>query len=271
MHDPTVWKEILLPLDLEIERSLRHIRRLYSKDQRTMSSTSGNTEGGEGIPENYEVPVPLFGDFGNPGEYDSPGGILLPTTPTNFTIQPQFTQMVKSDAFGGSANECPLEHLDKFYENCEALSTNQVSQEYIRMHLFCASLRDRAKKWLKYLPPSSLTIREEVRMTFLRKFYSAAKTKEMRRKISNFDQERDETIAEAWERFNSLTDACPHHGYGKNMWLQIFCDGLDSSSRKDLEAAAGGKLGKVPQDRVEATIIDIVKSGAWGGQKRGST
>lgn len=50
---------------------------------------------------------PLFQDFGNPEDYELTDGFLLPTTNTNFTIHPQYTQMVFKEQFS-------IENIDSF-------------------------------------------------------------------------------------------------------------------------------------------------------------
>ena len=77
------------------------------------------------------------------------------------------------------------------------MQTNEVSQEYIRMHLFRQSLTGRAKKWLKQVKPNTLTTWREVVKAFLKHFISEEKTAEMRRKIASFEQEADESLGEA--------------------------------------------------------------------------
>ncbi|XP_021759461.1 uncharacterized protein LOC110724348 [Chenopodium quinoa] len=146
----------------------------------------------------------LFREFGNPEDYELTSGILLPVTETNFTIHPQYTRMVQAEQFSGSPSEDPIEHLDRFLELCAMIQTNQVSQEYIRMHLFRHSLAGRAKKWLKQVKPNSLTTWREIVQAFLKRFISEEKTVEMRRKIASFEQEADESLSEAWERFKEL-------------------------------------------------------------------
>ncbi|XP_021775766.1 uncharacterized protein LOC110739625 [Chenopodium quinoa] len=204
----------------------------------------------------------LFHEFGNPEDYELTGGILLPVTETNFTIHPQYTRMVQTKQFLGSPSEDPIEHLDRFLELCAMIKTNQVSQEYIRMHLFRQSLAGRAKKWLKQVKPNSLTTWKEIVKAFLKRFISEEKTAEMRRKIASFEQEADES----W--FKELVQACPHHEYNQSLLMRFFYDGLEPMSRANLDAGAGGQLIKVPQNQVEATIKEVVKNYSWGGRRR---
>ncbi|XP_021730692.1 uncharacterized protein LOC110697616 [Chenopodium quinoa] len=194
----------------------------------------------------------LFREFGNPEDYELTGGILLPVTETNFTIHLQYTRMVQAEQFSGSPSEDPIKHLDRFLELCAMIQTNQVSQEYIRMHLFRQSLAGRAKKWLKQVKPNSLTTWREIVQAFLKRFISEEKTADMRRKIASFEQETEESLSEAWE----------------SLLMRFFYDGLEPMSRANLDAEVGGQLIKVPQNEVEATIEEVVKNYSWGGRRR---
>ena len=260
-------------IDHEINRTLRQVRRLYQDEGRgfgdivdSESDTYSSSSPRKSM-AGQENDV-LFREFGNPEDYELTGGILLPVTETNFSIHPQYTRMVQSEQFSGSASEDPIEHLDRFLELCAMMQTNEVSQDYIRMHLFRQSLTGRAKKWLKQVKPNSLTTRREVVKAFLKRFISEEKTAEMRRKIASFEQEADESLGEAWERFKELVQACPHHEYNQGLLMRFFYDGLEPMSRANLDAGAGGQLIKIPQNQVEATIEEVAKNYSWGGRRR---
>nr|GFA01352.1 reverse transcriptase domain-containing protein [Tanacetum cinerariifolium] len=58
-----------------------------------------------------------------------------------------------------------------------------------------------------------------------------------------------EDAIEAWERFNDLLRACPHHGFSKLHQLDTFCNALNVNDQDSLNSAAGGKfLDKMPQE-----------------------
>ncbi|XP_021770762.1 uncharacterized protein LOC110734948 [Chenopodium quinoa] len=176
--------------------------------------------------------------------------------------------MVQAEQFSGSPSEDPIENLDKFLELCAMIQTNQVSQEYIQMHLFWQSLAGRAKKWLKQVKPNFLSTWREIVQAFLKRFISEEKNADMRRKIASFKQEAEESLSEAWERFKELVQACPHYEYNQSLLMRFFYDGLEPMSRANLDARAGGQLIKVPQNQVEATIEEVVKNYSWGGRRR---
>ncbi|GJV54089.1 reverse transcriptase domain-containing protein [Tanacetum coccineum] len=61
--------------------------------------------------------------------------------------------------------------------------------------------------------------------------------------------EGDETFYEAWDRFNDLLRACPHHGFSELHQLDTFYNALNSNDQDSLNFAAGGNfLDKMPRD-----------------------
>ncbi|GKB10223.1 hypothetical protein Tco_0844146, partial [Tanacetum coccineum] len=59
----------------------------------------------------------------------------------------------------------------------------------------------------------------------------------------------DETFYEAWDRFNDLLRACPHHGFSELHQLVTFYNALNSNDQDSLNSAAGGNfLDKMPRD-----------------------
>ncbi|GKC78366.1 hypothetical protein Tco_1129140 [Tanacetum coccineum] len=66
---------------------------------------------------------------------------------------------------------------------------------------------------------------------------------------ATFQQRFDETFYEAWNRFNDLLLACPHHGFLDLHQLDTFYNALNSNDQDSLNSAAGGNfLDKMPRD-----------------------
>ncbi|GKA99706.1 hypothetical protein Tco_0827700, partial [Tanacetum coccineum] len=64
-----------------------------------------------------------------------------------------------------------------------------------------------------------------------------------------FQQRFDETFYEAWDRFNDLLRACPHHGFSELHQLDTFYNALNSNDQDSLNSVAGGNfLDKMPRD-----------------------
>nr|GEV24257.1 hypothetical protein [Tanacetum cinerariifolium] len=66
---------------------------------------------------------------------------------------------------------------------------------------------------------------------------------------STMRQRFDESFSEAWDRFNDLLRACPHHGFSELHQLDTFYNALNVNDHDSLNSAAGGNfLDKMPAD-----------------------
>nr|GLL35975.1 uncharacterized protein LOC109169442 [Ipomoea trifida] len=111
------------------------------------------------------------------------------------------------------ASEDALTFIRDFYGIVQHFPLNDLTEDALRMRCFPYTLKDAAKTWFMSLTPGSLRTWPEVYNKFISKFYSHAKTAELRRKIATFSQADGEPFHEAWERFKMLLIQCPHHGY----------------------------------------------------------
>nr|GFA61323.1 reverse transcriptase domain-containing protein [Tanacetum cinerariifolium] len=63
------------------------------------------------------------------------------------------------------------------------------------------------------------------------------------------NQRFDESFYEAWDRFNDLLRACPHHGFSELHQLDTFYNALNVNDQDSLNYAAGGNfLDKMPRE-----------------------
>ncbi|GKD74319.1 reverse transcriptase domain-containing protein [Tanacetum coccineum] len=84
---------------------------------------------------------------------------------------------------------------------------------------------------------------------FINKFFPHSKTTNLQNEITRFQQRFDETFYEAWDKFNDLLRACPHHGFSELHQLDTFYNALNSNDQDSLNSAAGGNfLDKMPRD-----------------------
>ncbi|GJW26415.1 reverse transcriptase domain-containing protein [Tanacetum coccineum] len=71
----------------------------------------------------------------------------------------------------------------------------------------------------------------------------------IRNEITRFQQRFDESFYEAWDRFNDLLRACPHHGFSELHQLDTFYNALNANDQDSLNSAAGGNfLDKMPRE-----------------------
>nr|GFA60353.1 hypothetical protein [Tanacetum cinerariifolium] len=80
-------------------------------------------------------------------------------------------------------------------------------------------------------------------------FFPPSKTTNLRNEITRFQQRFDESFYEAWDRFNDLLRACPHHGFFELDQLDTFYNALNVNDQDSLNSAAGGNfLDKMPRE-----------------------
>ncbi|GJR11760.1 reverse transcriptase domain-containing protein [Tanacetum coccineum] len=126
---------------------------------------------------------------------------------------------------------------------------SNVSSTSVKLMLFLFFLEGAARIWLKKEPPRSILTWDDLVSKFIIKFFPPSKTTNLRNEITRFQQRFDETFYEAWDRFNDLLRACPHHGFSELHQLDTFYIALNSNDQDSLNSAAGGNfLDKMPRD-----------------------
>ena len=100
-------------------------------------------------------------------------------------------------------------------------------------------------------------------MALLAKFFPLGKTNALRGRISSFQQAGMESSPEAWERVQEYILACPHHGMDEWLVLQSFYNGLMTTSRAHLDAAAGGAYLDLTIAKATALIKKMVSNQGW--------
>ncbi|XP_027905680.1 uncharacterized protein LOC114165219 [Vigna unguiculata] len=161
---------------------------------------------------------------------------------TNMEMKPALIHLVQSNQFNGLANENPYTHLATFLEICNTVKIHQVPDEAIRLSLFPFSLAGNAKVWLNSFPENSLTSWEDVVSKFLSKYFPQSKINKGKQEISAFQQDVDESLGQAWDRFKGLLRKTPIHGFDEPTQLTLFLAGLKSHSKLMLDASAGGSI-----------------------------
>ncbi|GJR64846.1 hypothetical protein Tco_0010911 [Tanacetum coccineum] len=75
-------------------------------------------------------------------------------------------------------------------------------------------------------------------------------------KSREFQQRFDETFYEAWDRFNDLLRACPHHRFSEVHQLDTFYNALNSNDQDSLNSATGGS-GSLPSNTITNPKEDL--------------
>ena len=74
----------------------------------------------------------------------------------------------------------------------------------------------------------------------MKKFFSAHKTNNLKRKIYTFAAHDSERFYQCWERYLETISACPHHGFDTWMLVNHFYDGMSPSMKQLLKTMCGG-------------------------------
>ncbi|GJX24311.1 reverse transcriptase domain-containing protein [Tanacetum coccineum] len=144
-----------------------------------------------------------------------------------------------------TADNFELKHglltLNHFYDN---FPTSRVTRKaYAFPHI---SFRGCRSGFGKEPPSRSILTWDDLVSKFINKFFPPSKTTNLRNEITRFQQRFDETFYEAWDRFNDLLRACPHHGFSELHQLDTFYNALNSNDQDSLNSAAGGDKHTVP-------------------------
>ncbi|GKA18533.1 reverse transcriptase domain-containing protein [Tanacetum coccineum] len=113
-----------------------------------------------------------------------------------------------------------------------------------------------ARIWLEKEPPRSILTWDDLVSKFINQFFPPSKTTNLRNEITRFQQRFDESFYEAWDRFNDLLRACPHHEFSELHQLDTFYNALNANDQDSLNSATGGNfLDKMPHE-----CLRIIKS-----------
>ena len=137
-----------------------------------------------------------------------------------------------------------------------------ITANTIRLHLFPFSLPGKAKQWF-YKNKEAISTWDKCSTAFLAKFFPLGKTNALRGRISSFQQTGMKSIPEAWERLQEYILTCPHHGMDGWLVLQSFYNGLTTTSRAHLDAAAGGAYLDLTIAKATALIKKMVSNQGW--------
>ncbi|GKB05769.1 reverse transcriptase domain-containing protein [Tanacetum coccineum] len=145
--------------------------------------------------------------------------------------------------------EAPTEGYEDVIVITSTMKFPNVPSTSVKLMLFPFSLEGAARIWLEKEPPRSILTWDDLVSKFINKFFPPSKTTNLRNEITRFQQRFDETFYEAWDRFNDLLRACPHHGFSELHQLDTFYNALNSNDQDSLNSAAGGNfLDKMPRD-----------------------
>nr|GEU65819.1 hypothetical protein [Tanacetum cinerariifolium] len=143
------------------------------------------------------------------GDYES--GVTRPAInqDTQFELKGKFLKELCDNTFSGSEHEDANEHIKKVLEFVDLFHIPKITQDQIMLRAIHVSLTGAASRWLRNQPSGSITTWEVLKTKFLNKYFLPARTAKKMEEINNFQQEPDESLFRAWERFKDLLMKCP--------------------------------------------------------------
>ena len=136
--------------------------------------------------------------------------------------------------------------------------------EMLKFKAFPLALKDKAKIWLNSLRPRTIKNWAELQAEFLKKFFSAHKTNNLKRQISTFAAHDSERFYQCWERYMETISTCTHHGFDTWMLVNHFYDGMSPAMKQILETiCAGDFLSKNPDEAMHFLNYVAETSKGW--------
>ncbi|GKA34479.1 retrovirus-related pol polyprotein from transposon TNT 1-94 [Tanacetum coccineum] len=145
----------------------------------------------------------------------------------SFELKGQFLKELRSNTFSGSDHEDANEHIEKVLKIVDLFHIPNITIDQVMLRAFPMSLTSAVSHWLRNKPSGSITTWEDLKTKFLSKYCPPARTAKKIEEINNFQQEPDENLYQAWERFKELLMKCPQHYLTEMQEVVLFYNGLD--------------------------------------------
>ncbi|GJS09563.1 homeodomain-like protein [Tanacetum coccineum] len=172
--------------------------------------------------EEYGVSVPALHQRpqGNKDEYAVSRGVYTPYSSygiarpkiddkDHFELKGQFLKELRDNTFSRPDHEDANEHIEKVLDIVDLFYIANINQDQVMLRAFPMSLTGATSHWLRNKTSGSIITWEDLKTKFLSKYCPSARTAKKIEEINNFQQEPDETLYQAWERFKELLIKCP--------------------------------------------------------------
>ncbi|GJS21739.1 hypothetical protein Tco_0450371 [Tanacetum coccineum] len=132
----------------------------------------------------------------------------------NFEIKSQFMLEFREDTFSGNKNK----------------------DDAVMLRVFPFTLTGAAKRWVDRLTPRAVNTWNLLKNAFIQRYCPPSKAAKQLEDIHNFKQEDDESLYQAWERYNDLMYKCPTRDINSHRKVNIFYKGLGTVNRQLLDS-----------------------------------
>nr|GEW48888.1 reverse transcriptase domain-containing protein [Tanacetum cinerariifolium] len=176
----------------------------------------------------------------------TPGSaITIPETANEFAIKGNHLTLVKGNQFDGRTKTDPHKHIYEFLGVCDMFKYIDTKNEAVRLMMFPLSLTREANSWLDELNEGTIETWDELRTTFISRFFPSALFDRLFGEIRAFSQHENESLTYAWLHMKEILRNSHGHNLSKGNIIKIFYHGLSEITQDVLNAAAG-EGSKVP-------------------------
>ncbi|GJU49145.1 reverse transcriptase domain-containing protein [Tanacetum coccineum] len=163
--------------------------------------------------------------------------IVIPEINANFELKHGLINLVQKNSFSDMIKRI---HMLTSVISIRLLRDNEIPKrpEHINKHMLFRFPHEVQPDWLEKEPPIGRFLTwDDLVSKFINQFFPPSKTTNLRNKITRFQQIFDESFYEAWDRFNDLLRACPHHGFSELHKLDTFYNALNANDQDSCESA----------------------------------
>nr|GEU37649.1 hypothetical protein [Tanacetum cinerariifolium] len=163
-----------------------------------------------------------------------------------FELEGQFLKELRENTFSGSDHEDANEHIEKVLKIVDLFHVPNITVDQLMLRVFPISLTGSASCWLRTEPTGLIKTLEDLKTKCLNKYCPPGRTAKKMEEIKNFQQESDETLYQAWERFKELLMKRPQHYLTKMREVILFYNRLDVPTRQIIDSRCDVPTKTVP-------------------------
>nr|GEZ87117.1 hypothetical protein [Tanacetum cinerariifolium] len=168
---------------------------------------------------------------------------------------------LREDTFSGNKNDDAREHVERILDIDSLFNIPGVTHDAVMLRVFPITLIGAVKRWVDRLPLGTINTLELLKKAFIQRYCPPSKTAKHLEEIHNFKQEGDETLYQAWERYNVLLYKCPTHDLNSDQKVNIFYNRLDTMTHQLLDSQ-----GPIP-NKTHAQALDEIQTMSDHSQK----
>ncbi|GKE22230.1 reverse transcriptase domain-containing protein [Tanacetum coccineum] len=114
--------------------------------------------------------------------------IVQPSVDDNFVINSTHLKMIRESKFDGYLLADPHDHIREFLAICDMFNYGKTQSEAVKLLIFPFSLCDKAKTWFNELSEEFITSWDQMRRSFINRFFPPSLFNRLLLEIRNFSQ-----------------------------------------------------------------------------------